>query len=198
MKLTDIHEMATRGGDLTATADTWASKMEFRISSATDKTKLGNIDDLEVFKWGMYVSVWDDSSMIAIARVEDMAGEYCVIDNVWVSSSYRGKKIFVKLLAFIKNEMKFPRIMLGKIHSDDTYNILKNGGLSAFKKTWVHIVTDKNAPFSLDALNDFYGDSKWSLFLENYEDWSIFINENGFTHSYEALANAISLNNKLI
>lgn len=191
MRLSDLHEMAVRGGDLTAMADEWAAKMQARISSSESKKKIGSIDGMDVIKWNMLVSVWYGDSMVAVASVDDIAGEYCIVDDVWIEPSMRNRKLFVKLLAFIKNEMKFNRIMLGRVHSDSTYNLLKNGGLTAFKKTWVHLQSNENKPFDKDTIDDFYQDSKWALFLENTEDWSQFVREDSFTHSYEALAHAI-------
>lgn len=196
MKLIDIREMAVRGGNLTDVADSWAQQMKKHIDAAEDKEDLGSIDKMKVFKLGKYMSVWAED-MVAIASIDVHSSNTCIIDDVWVDSIHRGNKIFVKLLAFIKNEMKFNHIVLGKVHSDDTYNLLKSGGLRAFNKSWLHLHTNEVRPFDIANIDSFYGDSSWQLVLENSEDWSVFVRDNSFTHSYEALANAIELSDSL-
>lgn len=63
-------------------------------------------------------------------------------------------------------------MLLGFIHSDTTYAIIKAGGLSKFNRYWYDPMTGNTAEYSPDTVDDFYqlGKQKWSLMLENLDE----------------------------
>ena len=196
MKLSDLKEMAVRGGDLTAVADSWAEKLERSLKDDPTNKEVGKIDSFTVRQRFFLHSIWDGDELIAAFTLDNIPSVYCKIDDVWVKSDRRGQKMFVKILLFIKNELKCHRIVFGEVHSNETVNLLKSDGLKAFKKHWQNRAGEIKQ-FSPDTVDDFYGVGKWLLVLESGDDWSRFIKDGSFTHSYEALAQAIALHEQL-
>lgn len=198
MKLVDLEEMATKGGDLSSVGDRWAQGVtKMLLSNPKDNKKIGMIDELEVRKFIMTYSIWDKDRMVAAARIDLIPGATAIIDDVWVDRERRGQKLFVKLLLFIKNRLKQARIIFGEVHSDDTVKLLKADGLKAFTRYW----QDKNGevrPFSPATVDEFYGLGKWKLVLESAESWEHLIRDESFTHTYESLAHAVSQHDRLV
>jgi hypothetical protein len=197
MKLFDLREMAIRGGDITAKADSWAKKVENTMLQAEDNPVVGQMDDLEVRLHRSTLTVWDGEEMVMAASIDEVPTHgYCKVDDIWVKPSRRGSKLLVKLLIFLKNARGNTRLVLGQVHSDDTYQLLKGGGLKAFKKTWRNHAGEV-VPFDKDTIDEFYKKADWELTLENTESWKHLIRDDSFTHSYEALSNAVSLHEQL-
>jgi hypothetical protein len=196
MKLKELTEMSIRGGNLTAQSDVWAAKRESELLSNANNEQIGKIDSFVVKQHLFTVSVWDGNQMIGIATIDNIPNQYCLIDNLWVISSLRGKKLLSKLLLFLKIDRGYNKLALADVHSDDTYDLLKAGGLKSFKKHWENR-QGKIEEFSVDTIDDFYGAGWWKLVLENTEDFSGFIKTDSFTHTYSAIAHAIDLHESL-
>lgn len=190
LKTRELFEMPIRGGDLTDTADNWARKLErVALDNPAQHRLIGTIDELEVRRHLFTLSIWKDGKMISAASIDPVANLFVVVDNLWVAQEHRKQKLLSKLLIFLKIELGHKKIVLGKIHTDDTYELLKAGGLKAFRKYWEDY--DGNIrDFSTDSIDEYYRDAKWKLVLENDADLSGLLRQNSFTHTYEALANA--------
>lgn len=169
MKLSDIKEMAYRGGNLTAQADRFYSSAEQHLRSGIH---VGDIDDYQVKKKDLYYSLWTDEEMIAALKLDVIPNTYAVVDDLWVKENFRGKKILSKLLWFLKSRENHRKILLAKVHSDDTYNLLKSGGLSKFNRYWYDPMTGATEVFEPSTVDDFYKSAKkkWSLMLEHDGD----------------------------
>ncbi len=159
-----INEMSMKGGDFSAPAERFARHHETQWA---DGKHVGDIDEFSVNQDGIYYSVWDGEELIACASADTLPTSYTIVDHLWVETSYRGQNIISKLLWFLKTREGYDKLMFGKVHSSDTYNFLKQGGLSKFKKTWHR--GEEIEPFSPETIDDFYGidDKKdWQLVLE--------------------------------
>jgi hypothetical protein len=193
MKLSDLVEMAMRGGNLTARADAWAAKLEISVlHNLNDHPIIGAIGDLVVRKKFLTVTVWSGEKMVLAAKVDPVPGAYCMIDDIWTALELRGQKLFSKFLLFLKIDQGYTKLAFAELHSDDTYDLLKAGGLKAFKKHWENYHGEV-ADFSPNTIDEFYGAGHWKLILENTADMSYLIREDGFTHTYEALAHAVNV-----
>jgi hypothetical protein len=182
-------EMAVRGGDLTLVSDAWAEKLEKQINDGQLTFKeVGTIDSMVVKSHLFTHTLWLGDEMVFAAQVDKIPGNTCSIDDIWVKSSFRGQKLLSKFLIWLKVDQKQHTIKLGEVHSDDTYNLLKAGGLRAFKKHWENFHGDVK-PFSAETIDDFYGKGRWKLVLENDTDLGWLQPTGGFTHTYEALVN---------
>lgn len=187
----ELTEMALRGGDLSSQADEWAQRLEAQVLQVPgEHREIGKIDDLVIRRRLMTATVWDGRQLVLAARVDPVPGVYCLVDDVWVKSDRRGKGLFTKLLLFIKLKLKQPKIALGEVHSDDTYELLKSGGFKLFKKHW-ESSSGERAEFSTDTIDEFYGAEKWKLILESTSDLTPLLREESFTHSYDALVNIL-------
>lgn len=191
MKLHQIIEMALRGGDLTKSADDWAAKLETLVRSSSDHREIGKIDTLIVKNHLFTYTVWDGDRMVMAARVDIVPNYTCKVDDVWVKTLMRGKKMFVKFLLFLKIDRNQSRLEFGDVHSDETYSLLKADGLKAFKKHWENS-NGEVQEFSFDTIDKFYGAGRWRLILENTTDLEFIAPREGFTRTYESLLNALN------
>ena len=192
MKLSDLHEMALRGGNLSAIANAWAVKLQAdALKHLGDHQEIGKIDDLIVRKKLFTTTIWNGDVMVLAAQVDIVPNAYCMVDDVWVAPSARGQKLFSKFLIFLKVKLKQPKIVFGEVHSDDTYQLLKADGFKLFKKRWENFHGDV-AEFSPDTVDQFYGAGRWKLVLENTDDLSSYLIEDSFTHSYDALVHIVN------
>lgn len=123
---------------------------------------IADIENYKVLQDGIYYSIWDDNTIVAVASLSD---ENNTVDDVWVDPEHRGKKLFSALLWFFKTRLNRSPLILGKIHSEDMQEVVK--GLSRFNKKWVNIETDEIQPFSLDTLDNFYQSERKAQRLKN-------------------------------
>lgn len=171
MKITEITEMTWRGPDYSKIAkqfgeihaDIWF----------TQGAHIADIEQYQVREYNDYYSVWDNNKLIAYTSLKAS-----IIDDVWVDESYRGQKLFSKLIWFYKSRLNQNPLYLGKIHSPMMQEVVK--GLSRFKKRWYNIQTHQTEPFDVNTLDDYYSDygsTDWRLVLENtgdFTDWPMF------------------------
>lgn len=169
MKLSELKEMAYRVGNLSSDADKFALKSEFLLK---DSKYVGDIDSFKVKSDGRFFSMWNEDEMVALLKIDIIPNNYVVVDDLWVKESFRGKKLLAKLLWFLKSRENHPKILLGRCHSDDTYSLLKAGGLSKFKRYWFDPISGSTEEFNTDTVDSFYSNSKkkWSLMLEHQDD----------------------------
>lgn len=184
-----LAELAIKVGDLRKQADEWATNQEEHLK---DSKHIGDIDSFELKQKNSIISAWDGGKLIAIVRIDNIPNVYTVVDDLWVREDYVGKKIISKMLWFLKSRLGYKKLLLGKIHSTDTYSLLKANGLSKFKKYWFDIMTWNTEPFDPSTMDDFYSadKSKWSLMLESQNDGldnlPLFNEDAGFvTQSYD-------------
>lgn len=172
MKLHELKEMAIRGGNFRPIADKFAT--DYKKFYQKHKAEFKHIGDVEIYpcyKHGSSYFLFDDSEIIFICSAEKSFIEdgALLIDSVWLDSKYEGKKIYSKLLWFLRSREGVKKLILGNQHSEDTYNLLKAGGLSAFNKTWINTLTDEREPFDKDTIDKYYAGSNanWKLMLES-------------------------------
>jgi hypothetical protein len=168
MKLCELKEMAYRGGNLTSQADKFAARNEPILKNSE---YIGDIDDFKVKFDGRFYSIWNKEEMTALIRTEK-TDDYVKVDDLWVKNSFRGQKILAKLFWFLKSREKYGKLLIGNLHSDDTYEIIKSGGLSKFKRSWYDAKTKNKIDFDIKTVDDFYKVEKksWSLMLESELD----------------------------
>lgn len=164
-----LKEMAIKGGDLSSQAENFADRFAIYLQ---DAVHVGDIDGLSVKAKGNYFSLWDGSTMVACIRIDPVPNVYTIVDDAWVKKEYRSQHLFAKLLWFLKSRENHKKILLGKVHSDDTIKLLKAGGLSRFKKKWYDPFSGKEEVFDVETIDDFYRADKvkWSLMLEEMDD----------------------------
>lgn len=169
MKLSEIknvNEMAIRGGDMRTVADKFAARNEPLLKNSKH---VGDIDSFNVKSDGKFFSLWSDDEMIALLKLDVIPNAHVIVDDLWVKDSFRGKKILSKLLWFLKSRENHPKILLGKVHTDDTQELLRAGGLSRFKRSWFNNTTGKVVDFDPKNIDKFYGDGQWSVMLEQVD-----------------------------
>ena len=171
-EICNVNEMAYRGGDLRSQADEYAKKQEVNLK---DAEHVGDIEEFQVKKKGKIFkifSLWKDDELVALASLDPIPNAYAVVDDLWVKDTFRNQKLLSKLLWFFKSRENHPKLLLGKLHSDDTYSVLKAGGLSKFKRYWFDPISGDTAEFNSDSIEEFYKGRKsgWSLMLEQTEE----------------------------
>jgi len=166
LKLIDLHEMAIKSGDLRKLADEFATK---NVEKWKQFPHIADIDSFKVRRSENHYVLFDDDVCIAHFQVDENGPSSVIVDGVWVKLEYSGKKIFSKFLWFLKSREHYSKIVLGDVHSIETYNLLKSGGLSRFKKSWENKNSEK-INFDTNSIDDFYGNSKWKLVLECSDD----------------------------
>ena len=190
MKPHEICEMAIKGGNFRPIADKYASEYSKFFNEHPDMFKhIGDIEMFRVMKYDEKIFLFDEDRMIFICSVlffpyEDDAR---VVDSIWLDSSYEGKRIFSKVLWFLRAHEGIKKLVLGDHHSKDTYNLLKAGGLSKFSKVWFNSNTQKKEKFSTDNIDDFYSghSSEWKLILESNSNGDMVIEEmKGYRFSF--------------
>lgn len=140
---------------------------------------IADIEEFQVIRYENFYSLWDRDELCGFTSLTNN-----VVDDVWINPTYRGKKLFSKLLWFYKSRLGHNQLLLGKVHSRMMQEVVK--GLSCFKKSWVNVKTKANEPFDLETLDHFYGDvepTDWRLMLENngdFSDWPMFRNGSSF------------------
>ena len=179
-----IEEMTMRGPNLSTIAQNFANN--HATQWLKNRKYIADIEEFKVLQDGIFYSLWDDNILVAVASLTDDTNE---VDNVWVNSDYRGKKIFSMMLWFFKTRLNRNQLLLGAVHSKDMQEVVK--GLGRFNKKWYNIDTNETKPFDIDNLDDYYsylGPTSWRLMLENTSNfnWPMF-NNNGFVkESYQS------------
>ena len=166
-----ITEMTWRGQDYSEIAEKFGKSNAplWRIHG----DYIADIEQYKVFKFNNFYSLWDNDTLVAFTSLTDN-----VVDDVWVNESYRGQKLFSKLLWFYKSRLNKNPLYMGKIHSPMMQEVMK--GMSRFKKQWHNIETQENEPFDLTTLDNYYSDNgstSWRLMLENtgdFSDWPMY------------------------
>ena len=167
MKLADLKEMAVRGGDLRNVADVFAKQFHIDYPKIKHNFKhIGDIDNLAVYSNSSYYLLLEDEKIVLICKTENIQNYGTMIDDVWVDSTLSGKGLFSKILWFLYSRQNLHPLYFGAVHSDETYELLKRGGFSKFKKTWVNDYLNAEEPFDKDNLDKYYTSSKWKLKLE--------------------------------
>lgn len=173
--------MTMRGPDLSDQAEKFANMHKEQWYQ--QGKHIADIENYKVIQDGVYYSLWDDATLVSYCSLSDDN----IVDNVYVTPSYRGKKIFSMMLWFFKTRLNRSPLMIGKVHSTDMQEVVK--GLSRFNKQWYNIKTGENATFELDTLDNYYSHlqpTEWRLMLENsgdfsdwpkYTEWKCFITE---------------------
>lgn len=179
MKLT---ELAMKGVSVAAKAAAFAAE---NASAWKTGEHIGDIEKLQVRRTGNYISLWGGDELISYFSLE---GD--TVDNIWVDPAHRGKRVFSKLLWFLRSRENLKRIVIGDYHSPETQEIVK-GGLKQFKKSWWNKDTLEIADFSPATVDKFYKVPyvDWALVLENemkaFDSWPRF-DGNGFVkESYD-------------
>lgn len=167
MKLQQLFEMPIMAKNLRSEADSFAERNK---DSWSKLPHTADIDNFKIKSKGRKFSLWDNDICVAFFDVDKIPNHYVIVDDVWVSKEYSNKKIFSKFLWFLKSRLNEPKIIFGKVHSEETVNLLRHGGLSKFKKSWINLKTDELKEFSKDEIDEFYSNPNWSLMLENYSE----------------------------
>jgi hypothetical protein len=172
--LQQLSEMPLKALNLRAEADSFADKFKKYFDLNKNKFHhVGDIDHFAVMSNGLFLVLVHDGANIAIMKIDKLPDRSAVIDDVWVHKDFSGKKLFSKLLWFLVSRQQLSPLIFGNVHSEETYNLIKSGAFSKFKKTWIHSLDDKEEPFSSSTVDDYYGSPKWKLKLEPTE----FVNE---------------------
>lgn len=182
MKSKEITEMTMRGPGIINLAQNFVNQNRERWKE--HGKYIADIENYRVLKDGIYYTLWDNDILVSVASLSDATNE---VDDVWVESKYRGKKIFSMMLWFFKTRLKRDKLLLGAIHSRDMQEVVK--GLSRFEKKWLNVRTNQIEPFSLETLDDYYsyaGPTPWRLMLENLGDFTDFPMFNGGSFIKEA------------
>lgn len=175
MKLHELKEMAIRGGDFRSLADSFAQRYKDYFENNKSEFKhIGDIETYYCYQNKSMIFLFDKDRMIFICSY-DMSPHVkgaMKIDSVWMDKDYEGKKIYSKILWFLRSREGVTKLVLGDQHSDDTYKLLKAGGLSRFNKTWINTRTGEEENFSTENIDKFYAkaSSDWKLVLESNED----------------------------
>jgi len=188
--------MPLRGGELDAQATEYVQR---HLQAWAQSPHVGDIEFAQVRKLKDVYSVWDDAELIITAKAE-LTKDAHAIDDVWVNPKYRNQRYFTKLLLFFKTREGMNKMILGSVHSTDTYELLKAGGLKLFAKSWQNRRGEVK-PFSPDTLDEFYGPGQWQLVIENYDsdlfaDWPRFYDPaRGYIKgSFDVLISVFNLN----
>lgn len=164
-----INELSMRTGKLNSevsqdfvdkNSDDWYTK---------GKT-IGQIDSYDLKKFRNMYSLWDKDQYVASAELSDDSE----VNLLHVDPKYRQQQILSKMLWNFKSRQGRDKLTLNQYHSDDLYDVIKNGGLSKFKKYWQD-KTGKIAKFDVSTVDDYYSHSSptgWKLVLTNDGDFS--------------------------
>jgi hypothetical protein len=139
----------------------------------TDGKIIGQIDRFNLRRYEDMYSLWNDSNYVASAKLSDY-GNYSEVNLLHVDEKYRNQKILSKLLWNFKTRQGKNKLILNQYHSDDLYDVIKNGGLSKFEKYWIDGNGNKES-FDTSSIEKYYSRLKptgWKLVLENDGNFS--------------------------
>jgi hypothetical protein len=135
----------------------------------TDGKIIGQIDNYYLRKFDNIYSLWDKEQYVASALLDNDE-----VNLLHVNSKYRNQKVLSKLLCNFKTRQGKKKLIVNQYHSDDLYDVFKNGGLSRFKKYWQN-TSGEIAPFDINTIDKYYsysGPTGWKLVLENNGNFS--------------------------
>jgi hypothetical protein len=172
MKLRELKEMAIKGGNFRPLANDFAdSYKKFYKEHKHEFKHIGDVEIYQCFQYQSVIFLFDSNEIIFICSIEDSNIEKGAkkIDSVWLDYAYEGKKIYSKVLWFLRSREGIKKLIFGDHHSEDTYKILAKGGLSGFDKTWVNSETGEREKFSTETIDKYYNDASgtWKLMLES-------------------------------
>ena len=156
---------------------------------------VAKLDDFDIRKHKDFYSVWDSDVLIFFMKTRKKNADI-EIDDIWTLKEYRGKRIFSKMIAFLKTREKVSRIFLGSVHSDDTFNLIKNGGFKSFTKYWLNSKTNIRSDFDIADVEQYYNSREWIFVLENEIDYGNYPRFNGdgyIKESYDILLNVLDV-----
>ena len=186
-----------KGGDYDSAARDYVARS---TSLWLKSSMVGDLDDFTVRRLGSVFSLWNKEEFAATVSAKESELGY-VIDDIWVDPKYRGQKLLVKLLLFLRTRENMNKLVLGDVHSDDTVAMLRGNGLKLFRKHWINN-QGKVREFSPDTIDEFYGAGHWKLVLENHTDFSSWprynsLDEGYIKTSYDVLVSIFNLNEDL-
>lgn len=169
MKIRDIYEMAIKSGNLRKLADTFASSHKHEWLSYPH---IADIDEMQVLRYENHYVLLKDGALIAHFQIDPVPHDNsaAIVDGVWIAEHAAGQKIFSRFLWFLKSREHRSKLIFGDVHSSETYDLLKAGGLSRFKKSWEDNSTGSKIDFDPSTMDEFYTRSKWKLVFECYDD----------------------------
>ena len=180
-----LTEMPIKAGNFDEVAGKFGNmKKDVWLRSAVT----AKLDDFDIRLTNGFYSVWDHDTLIFFMKVKPFK-DGLEVDDVWTSASYRGKRIFSKMLAFLKTRERTNVIYLGNVHSVDTYNLIASGAFTSFKKYWLNKFGER-AEFNPADVDEYYGSGNWTLVLENFNEYGSFprFNDDGYIReSYDIL-----------
>lgn len=165
--------MPLKGGDFRPLADAFAiSYKEYFTKNKKNFKHIGDVEIYQCFQHGLMYFLLDRGEIIFVCKLEKFYGlpEAMMLDSVWLDKAYEGKKIFSKMLWFLRSREGFKQLVLGDNHSKDTFNLLKGGGLSNFNKEWFNSKTKETDKFDLHTMDHFYKTKDWKLILTSNKD----------------------------
>lgn len=187
MKLT---ELTMRVGDLSASADERSTldKETWRLHP-----KIADMEEFIIRNEGQQYTVWLKDELVGAASMK--RGDPAEVTKIWVSSQFRGKRVLSKLLWFFKTREMQSKLILGPMHSKDTFEVVSKG-LKSFTKNWFNIKTKEVIELTLDTLDpknkthySFAGPTDWRIMLEAElfeEQWSFFKSSDFIKDAYGA------------
>lgn len=169
MKIKDLFEQPIMGGELRDAANKWAKTIQKQFEDEPESFQYtADIDEFKVLKRNNFYCLLDHQ-IIAIMKVIP-SQRICEVDDVWVDETYVGKKIFSKMLWFLKSREGFDTIIFGSIHSSETIAAIRNGGFSKFRKSWINPFTSEKKDFDPADMDSYYNTSRWKFVLESTEE----------------------------
>jgi hypothetical protein len=169
-----LSEMPIKGGNFRTIADHYSLSIKKFFN--TNKNKFKHVGDVEIYPCYTLDNIYillHNNEIIFICTLttywqdDEIDDKVKQLDSVWLDKSFEGKKIYSKVLWFARSRLGIKRIVFGDQHSDDTYQLLKGGGLSAFTKSWYNKSTKERKQFSSASIDDFYNSLDWKLILES-------------------------------
>lgn len=157
-----LSEMAFRAGNLDSEAGKHAKN---NVEDWKKSPVIAKVGSLEIKKLSQYYSLWDDGKFVLNVRTKELDDGIFEIDDVYSDSSVRSKGYASKFLDLLFSELGAKAVLLGNKHSDDTYNLLKIGGFSKYKKKWHNVRTGQDVEFDKDDMDKYYGTPVWLLYL---------------------------------
>ena len=161
--------MPIKASSLRQQANAFADSVKSYYKKEQKKFKhVGDIDEFSIYRDLMtFVIIDGGMEIVLVGRIDNVPHYGTKVDDVWVDEEQSGKRLFSKFLWFLRSREGFSPLYFGNVHSSETYELLKSGGFSKFKKTWVNDYENSAEEFTPQTLDKFYTSSKWKLKLES-------------------------------
>lgn len=179
--LRSITEMPIKASSLRQQANAFADSVKAYYAKEQKKFKhVGDIEWFSVHRDLMtYVVIDDSENIVLVSRVDHVPKYGTKVDDVWVDEEQSGKRLFSKFLWFLRSREGFSPLYFGNVHSSETFELLKSGGFSKFKKTWVNDFENKEEEFNPNNMDEFYTSPRWKLKLESTQALDELVEEVG-------------------